>query len=134
MSKFIIQNAIYVPEKDLYVISGHCHDYREITLDDGKTFMIDGGRDYFRSGGDFDLLTSGRVIKFHLESTDSFTEKIVPMLLWGNRGINGDQPVSFRPLESYTTDHLKAIKANCPNASRYHKLVVHHILYKRGAL
>lgn len=129
----ILQNAIFIPEKDLYLISGHRHEWTSVTLKDKKTYFIDGGREYIHSGGDLlELESSGRVVLFHLSLECSFTDRIYKMLLWGTRGIKGDQPVKYRPMVEYESDHLKAILRNCPNASPWHRLAIHHILTERG--
>lgn len=128
----ILQNAVYVPEERRYYKSGNTHDFVSLKLKGGKEFFIDGGTSYFRAGGHLtELYNSGRVIKFHLTSDDSFTQAIVPKLLWGTRGKDGKQPLKFLPMNSFESDHLQAILDNCPYAGQLHRLVAHHILQER---
>jgi hypothetical protein len=109
MSK-IIQNAVYIPEDDLYLNSVNVHDFREWSSDkDGASFFIDGGCEYFRSCDDIlGLLASGRVIDYNLTTDDPF-EIIAAKLLWGSRGLDGKSPLSYRPIMDLTLDHLHAI-------------------------
>jgi len=130
MSK-LIQNAVYVPEKDTYLCSKNTHDFQSITLIDDKEFYIDGGTSYIRRGGDIDLTKNGRIVSFDLMDTDPFEEEIVPKLLWGNRGIDGNSPLTYRPLHTYTTNHLRNIIKDCPNISPIHLKVINHILDER---
>jgi hypothetical protein len=101
---FILQNAIYIPSKDLYLISLHRHHFN-IDLDTGCA--CDGGKDYLKRTGDRALWTDWSV----MSDTPDLTKH--HRLLWGTRGKDGKEPISFRPISSLELDHLKAILANC---------------------
>lgn len=124
----LIQNAVYIPEDDVYLVSTHVHDFRNHTFKDGLHYAVDGGTEYSRYVAD--LGTEARVVDFRLYDSDDYN-KINDMLLWGNRGKKGDQPLVFRPIKELATDHLEAIVDNCPYASPIAFKVIHHWLRKR---
>ena len=105
----LIQNVLYVPEQDFYYVSQHAHDYVHIELDDGKNMFIDGGTDYQRSGGDLQLLGT-RFMDYSLRADSSDEDKNHKMV-WGTRGKKGDEPLTYRPIRTFTKQHLAALKA-----------------------
>ena len=107
----IIQNAIYIPSKDLYLQSVNSHDFITYTHDDGREVFIDGGKSYFRGGGDFSLYIDGTVISYHIGSGK--LGNLYDRALWGSRGKNGDKPLEYRPIRTFTRDHLRNIKKHC---------------------
>jgi hypothetical protein len=137
----LLQNAIYVPEDDLYLVSLHRHDFRGHKLRDGKMLCVDGGvgeDGYGRRVGDLaELDEAGRYIEFCLTDEDPFETRIAQMLLWGSAGKDGKDTMTFRPIKewAYREDgvgHLRAILANVPNISPIHKRVVEYWLAKRA--
>ncbi len=120
----IIQNAIFIPEEDYYLYSSHQHDFVTFTARDDKELFLDGGNAYRRMGGDLDLI---KWEDFSLNDSDPF-EKIVERKLWGTRGKDGKKQLRYRPLNTFTVDHLKAIQENCPYASPLVRMVVTHLL------
>ena len=114
MSK-IIQNAVYIPEDNIYLVSSHVHDFIEWASDkDGASYFIDGGREYFRSCNDIlNLEGASRIIDYRL-TEDTPWELIATHLLWGTRGVNGDKPLTYKPIMSLTIDHLRAILKTQP--------------------
>jgi len=128
----LLQNAAYVYEEDLYLVSSHVHDYIEHTLAaDSSVLILDGGREYCRRGGDFIRLDAqNRYQEYCLTDEDPF-EVIAAKLLWGTRGKDGKQPLRFRPIKEFEVDHLRAILANCPNIGPAHKRVVEHWLAEK---
>lgn len=129
------QNAIYIPEDDLYLKSSHQHDYVEhvFTKEPKRTIALDGGLEYCRRVGDlYDLDEEGRYVEWIVVSTDSF-DVIAQKLLWGTRGKNGDEPLTYRPIKELAARpdgiaHMKAILANCLNIGPLHKRVVEYWL------
>ena len=116
----VFQNAIYIPSKDLYIISKNTHDYVTYTHDDGREVFIDGGPSYLRGGGDFSLYRDGIVEKFHITDEDmegitniSEADVLTHRALWGSRGKKGDKPMTFKPIRTFTRDHLRNVKKNC---------------------
>jgi len=128
----IIQNAVYIPSEDRFVVSTHQHDYQDFKLGKSEFGYIDGGTAYLRKGGtnnwkDF-------IIDYSLIlERDSFVDVIVQKLLWGTRGKDGRQPLTYRRIYSLETSHLEAILANCPNASQIVKQVILYCLNKRNS-
>lgn len=125
----LVQNAIHIPEDDLFLVSSHGHDYREHTLsgEPKLSIAVDGGLDYARRVGDlFDLDSAGRYEEYCLTDQDPFETAIVNRLLWGTRGKNGDQPLTFKPIASLELAHLEAILDNCPHIGLLHKKVVQY--------
>lgn len=133
----LLQNAVFVPEDDLYVVSTHQHDYVEHTFKDGLTIAVDGGLAYLRRAGDFiPLDRDNRYEEYCLNDAEPFEGWITERLLWGHRGKDGTQPLTYRPIKelAYAPDgvnHMKAILANCLNINPMHKRVVQFWLARR---
>ncbi len=108
----LVQNAVYLPEKDLYLKSTHVHDYITHTLAGNVEVMLDGGLDYVRRnvhrGTD-----AARIVDWCLYDNTPFSE-ITQKFLWGTRGVKGDQPLRWRPIASLDLDHLQAILKTQP--------------------
>ena len=102
----IYQNAIMVREDGKILHSIHRHDYLTHKSPSGKEFMIDGGRDYFRYSYDEE-----DIIPLYI-TDESSEQEIVDRMLWGTRGVKGDQPLTWIRLKDAETDHLKAILKN----------------------
>ncbi len=102
----IVQNALFIPEKDIYLKSSHVHDFDSYALSGESVIFTDGGLSYIRRS----QLPAGRVIKWDLYSNDSF-ETVAQRLLWQTFGPKGDQPGRHRPISTLELDHLKAILA-----------------------
>lgn len=116
------QNAMYIPHLDQYIVSTHVHDFREYTHTDGRYVYVDGGTDYFRSGGNLELYTEGVVQNYCLDSKTSRLFDIRLKALWGTRGKDGTRPLAYRPIRTFTRAHLRAIKKNC--ASYMHPILL----------
>jgi hypothetical protein len=107
----IIQNAVYIRKLGKYFKSAHVHDFVSFEVD-GKTGFIDGGNDYFRAGG---IATkqgevAGIVIdNYRLDENSSILD-VFEKLLWGTRGKDGKQPLTYKRIKDLELDHLKAIK------------------------
>ena len=126
----LLQNAIYIPDKDLFLKSEHTHDYVCHEFDDGETICIDGGLDYAKRGGDFEKI-DGRYEEYCLASDGTFEGHITDRLLWGTRGKDGNSPLEYRTIKELAhrpdgLNHMKAILANCLNIAPMHKRVVEY--------
>lgn len=126
----IIQNALYIPELDEYIVSTHRHDYVSRTLKNGEIVATDGGCEYFRG-----TVNHPKVKKeFHLVDTDNFN-RIKWRLLWGTRGKDGKKPLKYIRLVDASTAHLKAIlkydKSLAVHLSDIQKKVINSILESR---
>lgn len=119
----IIQNALHIPEDDLYLKSSHQHDYVPHTLRDGAYASVDGGDAYFRRGWSTGLRESGRIVDWSLTTNSSLTE-VRAKLLWGCRGIDGKTPLFYRPISTLSRDHLAAIQRTQLAANPLHLEVV----------
>lgn len=104
----LIQNAVYVPEKDRYYKSGNVHDFVHVELEDGKSFFLDGGTEYLRRGGDFELFMNGRVQERNLHE-DSPADEILDRFLWGTYGLEGSNERKWVLIKDCSADHLEAI-------------------------
>lgn len=130
----LIQNALRTIEDDHFIVSSHVHDYRSHTLPDGSTIAVDGGRgpgSYARRVGSLvSIAGQSRYEEYCLSDADPFPW-IADRLLWGTRGVDGQSPLTFRPIKTFTTDHLLAIRANCSNAGEWHRKVVQYWIDQR---
>lgn len=100
--KLLIMNALKTPDGTI-LKSTHRHDFRTHTDKiNGKWYMIDGGLDYVRSSnnGDEEFLTL---------YNDEPHEVQRVILTWGTRGIDGDQPLTFKKICEMDTDHIEAV-------------------------
>ena len=102
----LIYNAIRTPDGTV-LESTHRHDYKTYTDTlSGKEYMVDGGLDYSR-----------RTV--HEDQVDLCLYDDEPhevqrdILKWGARGINGDQPITFKKIKDLDTDHIEAILETC---------------------
>lgn len=114
MAATLLQNAIWIPEADLYLRSVHRHDYIPWKSEDGIVdFAIDGGQgpgSYIRRVG----TTGGRVVEWCLTDADPF-ELVAERLLWGTFGKDGKGPMKWRPIATLETNHLRAILRTQPH-------------------
>lgn len=105
----LLQNAFFVPEDDAYFISTHRHDFVQWTSKDGKaSWAVDGGLAYRRNTASSWDLEGTRVIDWSL-TTKSRVSEIRKKLLWGTRGKDGKDELTFRPISTFSLDHLRAI-------------------------
>ena len=99
----LVANKIITPDGTV-LQSFSRHDYK--TYVDklcGETYMVDGGLVYLRR--------SVNEIPYKEASVydDEPFEVIRKEFCWGTRGKDGDQPVQYKPLQSLTDDHIRAI-------------------------
>lgn len=134
----LIQNAIHIVKDDTYLVSAQVHDYvehifeeKEPGTDRSLTIAVDGGLEYTRRAGAlFDCSEMGLYEEWYLTTDDTFIV-IADKLLWGTRGKDGDQPLTYRPIKEFVPDHLQAILNNCPARSKWHDMVVRYWLTRK---
>ena len=120
----LIQNAAFIPEDDVYIVSSHQHGFVTHVFRDKLELSVDGGLAYCRRAGDlYKLSDANRYEEYCLTEEDPF-EVVSERLLWGSRGKDGTSPLTFRPIKELSLDHLKAILANVPSIASTHKLVI----------
>ena len=95
----LIQNAIECHTCGAIIVSTHRHDFVQCLCGNA----VDGGLDYIRRIGDLENMTA-----LILTENDS-PELIRKYLVWGTRGINGDQPLVYKRIMNLETSHLEAI-------------------------
>ena len=98
----LILNRIKTPDGTI-LISRHRHDYVEYIDKNGLTYMVDGGTDYQRC---IEQLSEPH-IDMCVYSDDPF-EIIREVYCRGGRGKNGDQPLTWTPLNEMSDEWLKA--------------------------
>ena len=132
----IIQNAVRILEgnEPSYLISSNRHDFKTHTFEDGTSISVDGGNDYIRRCGNFEV----KGIKYEDWSLDDSApfKTIKDRLLWGTYGKNGKGPFKYVRLVECETEHLQAILTykyppNKPLNPLY-KMVIQDILDDRG--
>lgn len=123
----LIQNAVHIPESDLFVVSSHTYDDVIHTFSNGLQLGIEGGLDYAKRDGDFRKL-EGLYTEWCLTDEDCFEGWITDRLLWGTRGKGGDQPLTYRPIKELANRpdglaHMQAILDNA-NPGVWHRWVI----------
>lgn len=110
----LIQNAILIVDEwptQKFLVSSHVHDYRTYIFKDGSQVSVDGGNDYVRRGHSTNGLASQYGVTwmdYSLDNTEPFSV-IKHKLLWGTRGKDGKQPLTYVRLIDCTSEHLQAI-------------------------
>jgi hypothetical protein len=100
-SERIVYSALQTPDGTI-IESRHRHDYNVHEDKNGKRYMIDGGLDYIRSSANGDE-------KYITLTLDSPHEVVREYVTWGTYGIDGNQPLKFKPVSTLDTDHIEAI-------------------------
>lgn len=126
----LIQNAVFIPAEDLYLVSSHTHDYVVhcfAGVEPPLELGIDGGVSYAKRDGDF-MRLDGLYEEWCLTTEDPFEGWITDRLLWGTRGKDGMQPLTYRPIKELAhrpdgLNHLQAILDNA-NPGPWHRQVV----------
>ena len=132
----IIQNAAKITEdkKITYLISRHRHDFVTYTFKNSKDYIgIDGGNDYLKRCNIMPDLSAKRpnylYEDYSLYEDSNFQLEIVPKLMWGTRGKNGNKELIYKPLMCLTRAHLKAIlKTQEQIKDTTYEKVINHIL------
>lgn len=112
----LIRNAIQTPDGTI-LESRHRHDYKTYTDANGDEYMIDGGLDYIRSSANGD--------EVYMALYDNEPHEVQRVVLkWGTYGINGDQPLTLKPIAEMDTGHLAAVLTECNPAYVYRRAMV----------
>ena len=130
MDSQIIQNAVWIPEDNIYLVSSHVHDYRTHKFKDGNEYDVDGGCDYIRRGATSFEALKLRVVDYCLTNKSPIKD-IREKLLWGSRGKDGRSPLRYSPIRLLEADHLQAILDNVPQIHPVHKKIVQYWLAKK---
>jgi predicted phosphohydrolase len=99
----ILVNMIRTPDGTL-LQSKHRHDYVTYFDKNGQEYMVDGGHDYLR-----------RIVHddYPYEEMSLYEEDTIESLreyfVWGTRGKDGKQPLSWIKLKEMMSDHIEAI-------------------------
>lgn len=131
----LLQNAVWIPEDDTYLVSSSVHDYvtHVFEKDPSLSISTDGGLEYAKRGGDFIKLDE-RYQEWCLTTDDPFEPTVVDKLLWGTL-IKPAQDVAeirvFRPIKEFSLPHLQAILKNCSQIGALHKRVVEYWAAKK---
>ena len=99
----IIRNAIKTPDGTI-IESKHRHDYVSHLDANGETYVVDGGKDYFRGS-----INNIPATNLRLSTEDNSIEEIREVFKWGSNGVNGDQPTTYTLLKDLSDDHLESI-------------------------
>jgi len=99
----ILQNAIRTPDGTL-LVSAYRHDYVVHKDANGEQYMIDGGAEYFRASSHHK-----NPPEINHVTTDMPFARQREFLVWGSRGINGDQPLTHIKLKDMDTSHIEAV-------------------------
>lgn len=96
----ILYNAIQTPD-GFILESFHRHDFKTHTDEDGRGYMVDGGLDYLRRGGE-------GYTDLSLTTEDKF-ENIRKRFSWGSYGKNLDEELHWVRLKDLTVEHMQAV-------------------------
>ena len=95
-----VANKIQTPDGTI-LQSRHRHDFNSYRDANGNIYVVDGGLDYLRRSQD-------DYIELSVPITAPF-EDIRQAFEWGSYGIDGNQPISYKPLSQLSDDHIAAI-------------------------
>lgn len=98
----IVCNRIRTPDGTI-IESHNRHDYVTHLDANGRTYMVDGGKDYLRRN----LVSEAPHEELSVYS-DADHSVIREVMKWGTRGVNGDQPLRYVALMDMTEDHIRA--------------------------
>lgn len=125
MREQILVNSLRTPDGTV-ITSRTRHDYVSHEDANGKTYVVDGGRDYLRrscNGDEEDL--SVYLTDDHEENRKHFT--------WGTYGKDGDQPLKRIVLSDLDTDHIRVILDTQKHITEYVEDLMKAELEYRGA-
>ena len=114
----IIQNAIECNNCGTILNSTHRHHFDVCLCGNGR----DGGLDYIRCIGNPEHITDLTI------TTETPREIAFERLLWGTRGIKGDQPMVLKRVIGFETSHLEAILKTQKHASLFIRTAIQDIL------
>lgn len=113
MEPQLIQQAIFLKETGVFLVSTHRHDCVFATTPLGE-WMLDAGKGYQRRS--FPCDKQGNIFPEVMDAYEEYSlnteypvDYIRSRLLWGSRGKDGKQPLTYRPIKDLELGHLKAI-------------------------
>ncbi len=124
----LIQNALYFPAHDFYLVSRYNHDYVTFEYLPGHEAATDGGLSYLHRTVpppshehlvlDWDLYDNSPI------------DEVRDKLLWGSLPLDKTKPQvhTYRPIRTLTKDHLTAILDNVPRIAPLHEQVIRYWL------
>jgi hypothetical protein len=101
--KKMLANRIITPDGTM-LQSFSRHNFVKYTDDNGKEYAVDGGLDYQRTFWHEDAPHTDACVY----NTDPH-ELIRQAFCWGSYGKDGKQPIQWKPVETMTDEHIKAI-------------------------
>lgn len=133
MTPRLIQNALYFPDHDYYLISRHIHDYVIFEYLPGHIAMTDGGTSYIRRSV-IPPAHNHLVVPYDLDESSPITE-VQTRLLWGSLPLDKSLPQvhTHRPIRLLIKEHLAAILVNVPGLNPLHQEVIEHWLKIKSA-
>jgi len=99
----ILVNMIRTPDGTI-IQSKHRHDYVTYLDNNGLEYMVDGGQAYLRRNIHDDYPYEEMSL-YKEDSIDTLREYFV----WGTRGIDGKQPLTWVKLKDMSSAHIEAI-------------------------
>lgn len=128
MEKKIALNSIQTPDGTI-LISHHRHDYKKYQDQNGRIYIVDGGRDYLKRGFETEDFIEKSI--FYDEQTDF--QILREAFHWGNRGKNGDMELKYLPISEMSNSHIQAILENYSNSisGEYKELFEKEISFRK---
>lgn len=132
----LIQNAVHIPEDDTFIVSTHRHDYVTHTFKDGSSIAVDGGLEYARraegKAGDLWKLDETKRYEEYCLADDEPFGWIADRLLWGTRGKDGTEPLTYRTIQELAyreggLSHMYAILDNATPGPWHTKVIEYWI-------
>ena len=123
----LIYNAIRTPDGTILESTSR-HDYRDYIDANGKSYMIDGGRDYCRrsANGDEEVLS--------IDYDKNNHEQNRTYLKWGTYGVDGDQPLRRITIKDMDTEHIEAVLETQHQINfMYHEVMTEELAYRAKA-
>ncbi len=119
----IVASRLRTPDGTI-IQSHHRHDYVTHKDANGREYMLDGGLDYVRRSahGDEELMTV---------TLDDPHKVVRESCTWGSRGIDGDQPLTYKKLCDMDASHINAVLQNVPRIYPSIKLAMENELEYR---
>jgi hypothetical protein len=100
----LIFNGIQTPD-GTWLVSYSRHDYKTYTDSvTGEIYMVDGGLSYLRRN--VNKVPATEKSQYHRPGDHGHNRE---WMHWGTRGPTGKEPVTYKPVQSLSTDHISAI-------------------------
>ncbi len=120
----LIRNAWRTPDGTV-IESRHRHDFVTHVDANGEEYMVDGGLDYIRANVNKEPAESMCLYDTEPHSVQR------DVLTWGTYGKNGDESLTYKKISEMTSNHIKAVLAECP-VSLVRKVCMERELVERG--